>query len=120
MTKSESRELLSVRKWSEREARIALAAWESSGLSLSAFARESGICDQRLRWWRERLSAQPAIPALLPVRIVRRAPSPAVTSAASGAVMEIALVTGRRVRVTPDFDDEAVARLVRVLEDGTC
>lgn len=110
------RQLLMVRRWGEDEGRAALAAWRASGLPLQTCAHEQGLSPQRLRAWRGRLGE---VPALLPVRVVDRG-APASASAAVGSVMEVVLVTGRRVRLTPDFDDEAVGRLVRVLEEGAC
>lgn len=110
------RRLLAVKRWGEDEGRVALAAWRASGLPLGTFARERGVCAQRLRAWRERLGD---VPALLPVRVVERGVPVSVIGAA-GSVMEVVLATGRRVRLMPDFDDDAVARLVRVLEEGAC
>ena len=43
------------RRWSSDEARTALAAWKTSGLTLTGFARKNGIKVQRLIWWRKRL-----------------------------------------------------------------
>lgn len=108
------RRLLMVRRWGEDEGRVALAAWRASGLPLQTFAHEQGLCPQRLRAWRGRLGE---VPALLPVRVVDRGAS---ASTAVGSVMEVVLATGRRVRLMPDFDDDAVGRLVRVLEEGAC
>ena len=110
------RRLLTVRRWGEDEGRVALAAWRASGLPLQTFAHEQGLCPQRLRAWRGRLGE---VPALLPVRVVGHG-APASASAAVGSVMEVVLATGRRVRLMPDFDDDAVGRLVRVLEEGAC
>jgi hypothetical protein len=44
-----------VGRWTEREARAVLEAWQRSGKSGAAFARQQGIDPQRLFWWRERL-----------------------------------------------------------------
>lgn len=109
------RRLLAVKRWGEEEGRVALAAWRASGLPLQTFAREQGLCPQRLRAWRGRLGESPT---LLPVRLVGG------TSAAApgfgGAMMELVLVTGRRVRLGPEFDEQSVARLVGVLESREC
>lgn len=47
-------EIAGLKRWTEREARVALRAWRRSGSSLQAFAREHGISAQRLRWWSQR------------------------------------------------------------------
>lgn len=43
------------RKWTEAEARAVLAKLKASGKSLSRFARERGLTEQRLYWWKARL-----------------------------------------------------------------
>jgi len=43
------------RRWSTEEAHRVLAAWRKSGLSGKAFARQHGLNDVRLSWWRRRL-----------------------------------------------------------------
>ena len=43
------------RRWSEADARVVLAEWRRSGLTLNAFAREHNLTNQRLWWWRSRL-----------------------------------------------------------------
>jgi transposase-like protein len=55
-------------RWTESEARAALAAWRSSGETMAAFARRHDIDPQRIGWWRDRL-AEPASAALVPVTI---------------------------------------------------
>lgn len=42
-------------RWTAAIAHRALAAWKSSGLSASAFAREHGLNAQRISWWSKRL-----------------------------------------------------------------
>ena len=48
------------RKWTEAEARAALAEWRRSGETEFAFARQRGFSPQRLRYWRSRLRAPTA------------------------------------------------------------
>ena len=43
------------RRWTAADAALVLSAWESSGLSMAAFARRHGLTGQRIAWWRERL-----------------------------------------------------------------
>jgi len=71
-------------RWSREEAQEAINAWERSGESLTAFARQHGVVPQRLSWWRKRVTKGPvpklASPALMPVT-VRQAPLIALPSA---------------------------------------
>ena len=56
-------------RWSEDDGRAALDAWRRSGLGARSFAREHGISEQRLYWWRDRLAATPLM-SLVPGEIV--------------------------------------------------
>ena len=49
------RRLSEKKTWTEEDGREAVAAWRASGASIAAFAKEQGIGDGRLRWWRDRL-----------------------------------------------------------------
>lgn len=49
------RRLSEKKTWTEEDGREAVEAWRASGESMAAFAREQGIGDGRLRWWRDRL-----------------------------------------------------------------
>ena len=40
-----------------REGEAMVAGWQSSGLSMAAYARASGVSERRLGLWRRRLSA---------------------------------------------------------------
>lgn len=53
-------EIVRVERWSEREARVVVAAWRGSGMSLSGFAREHGLSAERLGWWSRRLKESKA------------------------------------------------------------
>ncbi len=98
-------------RWSADHARAVLAALAKSGQSLAAFARERGISEQRLYFWRKRLESETATqpPAFVEVRH-------------SGAdVVEIELRSGRRVRVPACIDGAVLRRLIDALEqDTTC
>jgi hypothetical protein len=106
--------------WREDDGRIAVKAWQRSKLSLTAFAKQHGLGLHRLhrlRWWRDRLrrgnaSAALSRDAIVPVTIV----GSSRPGTASGATMEVVLLSGRLVRVGAEFDAEALARLVRALE----
>jgi len=81
-----------------------------SGLSLAAFARDTGISEQRLYFWRNRLEADAATPP--PFVEVRHGGTD---------VVEIALRSGRSVRVPASIDSDVLRRLIAALEqDPTC
>lgn len=104
--------------WSETEAQAVLEAYEASGLSVAEFARRHGLGPQRLRWWKKR-RAEEGGPALsfVPVHVAAP-PSPEARQAPGTASMEVLLAGGRRIRVEPGFDVDALARLVRTLEEA--
>ena len=89
-----------------------------SGESLSAFAQRHGIDPQRLYSWRRKLDAarggDSSAPseAFVPVRVV---PEARTTPASA---FELVLGMGRVIRVSADFDAQALRRLVEVLEEG--
>jgi transposase-like protein len=88
-----------------------LAALAQSGPSLAAFARHAGISEQRLYFWRNRLAADTG-----------SAPPPFVEVRDAGTeVVEIALRSGRSVRVPSEIDGAVLRRLIDALEqDSTC
>jgi transposase-like protein len=98
-------------RWSAEDARAVLAALAKSGLSLAAFARDTGISEQRLYFWRNRLEAG-----------ADAAPPPFVEVRHGGTeVVEIALRSGRSVRVPAAIDGAVLRRLIDALEqDSTC
>jgi hypothetical protein len=102
-------------RWTEQDARAALAALERSGMPVSRFAAEQGLDPQRLYAWRRRLGG--AEPTTFRELIVR--PSPDGSERESDrAPFEIVLATGAIVRVPPSFDTAALARLLDVLAQG--
>jgi transposase-like protein len=103
------------RRWTEDDAREVLAALEASGLSAGAFATREGFDAQRLYWWRRRLGIvgrdQVAVPGFVELT---------ATADAAGHV-EIALLSGRVLRVSVAIDTAVLRRLVDVLEqDRAC
>jgi hypothetical protein len=97
-------------RWSEHEARGVLNAWRKSGQKLEVFARERGLVSQRLRNWRKKLEGKPPATgelALLPVE---------VTSPRRGEPVAIYLRSGHVVRVGRGFDEDALKRVVAILE----
>ena len=100
-------------RWTEQDARVALAALERSGKPVAVFAAEHGLDAQRLYAWRRRLGG--AEPTRFQELIVR--PSSGVSV---GAPFEIVLPSGVVVRVPTSFDAAALERLLTVLQAGAC
>ena len=71
-------ELGGSRRWTEEEAREALAALEASGESVNAFGRRLGIVPQRLLWWRSRLGR--VAPSFVPVEVIGASPAVVVVT----------------------------------------
>lgn len=90
------------------------------GMSVSLVARRRGVDPSLLFRWRRQLLAPLEPPPLFePVELVSGAPvssCPASPAPASGGVIEIELVGGRRVRVDREVDAEALRRVLSVLE----
>jgi hypothetical protein len=103
------------RYWSEAEARVVLAAYRASGLSLKAFARHTGLSARRVRGWRARMPAPlPSAGAtFLPVEVV-----PA--TAPAGPALEVVVAGGHVVRVPREFDAATLTRLLAVLAGPVC
>lgn len=104
------------RRWSETEARAALAELERTGESDAAFARRHGISTQRLRYWRKQVEATRRTHAV--VQRVRERPAFVAVKVpeAKVAAEEIAIrVDGISVCLREDFDVEQLARIVDAL-----
>lgn len=93
-------------RWTEAEARAALASLAASGESELAFARRNGISRQRLRYWRARLGRAVASPAFVAVELPH--------SGSQAPTIEIQ-VSEVLIRVRENLEVEHVARLVRAL-----
>lgn len=97
-------------RWTEQDARAALAALERSGKSVRQFAAEHGLDPQRFWSWRRRVAGGDR--TTFQELIVR--PSAAV-AAHGGDAFEIVLGSGTVVRVPPSFDSAALVRLLEAL-----
>jgi hypothetical protein len=117
-------ELRGPRAWTEFEARRVIEAWQESGESVAAFARDSGLAAQRVYWWRGRLGAVPAgtvaheeqvtlMPTFVPVTL-------RATSSSTAAAVTVCTRDGLRVEVAELDGTSAawVATLVRSLGEG--
>jgi hypothetical protein len=90
-----------------------IGEWRASGLSVRAFCDRHGLALPSFYTWRrtlERRAAEKA--AFVPVQVVAdAAPTPA-------SALEVVLVDGRTVRVSPGFDAATLRRLLAVLQEG--
>jgi transposase-like protein len=103
------------RRWTEDNAREVLAALDASGLSAGAFATREGFDAQRLYWWRRRLGVGNRDHVTVPGFVELTA------SADAAGHVEIALLSGRVLRVPVAIDTAVLRRLVDVLEqDRAC
>jgi transposase-like protein len=102
------------RRWTEAEARAALAAWEGSGVSLAEFARHNGLEVQRLARWRRRLAAErggtraQAAPEFIEVH--------AEGSGTARGTIEVVLRSGRVLRVAETIAPSVLEQLASALE----
>jgi transposase len=100
------------RRWTEQDARTALAALQRSGKSVRAFAKEHGVDPQRLWSWRRRVAEGDR--TTFRELIVR--PSSAAQTPEERSPFEIRLPSGIVIRVSAGFESDALARLLDVLE----
>ena len=92
------------RRWTVVEARAALAALASSGLSQSAFAAREGYDTQRLRVWRRKLGVATTAP-----------PSFVEVQPRGADRIEVVLPSGVTLRVAESIDGSLLRRLVDAL-----
>ncbi|MCU0703132.1 MAG: hypothetical protein MUF18_03980 [Fimbriiglobus sp.] len=102
----------------ERFWRQAVAAFESSGLSVREFCRRRGLPVKRFYTWRKTLGLRPVaapataaarpVPGFVPVRVVAE------------ATAEVALPNGLIVRLPVSADPAHAARLVAALRGQPC
>jgi transposase-like protein len=114
---------LTRRRWTDDDARAALADLDASGLDVRAFALDVGLDPQRLKRWRRTLAAAESEPMFEEVVASPVGPPP-TTEVAVGVArgwFEVVLVSGRVVRVPESFDAGALDRLLVVVDKGaTC
>jgi hypothetical protein len=103
-------------RWTEQDARNALADLHRSGKTVSVFAAEHGLDPQRLYSWRRRLGGAERIAFQeLIVRLAAR-----ISFADGDAPFEVVLPSGVVVRVPASFNSAALERLLEVLRVGAC
>jgi hypothetical protein len=105
------------RYWRGEDAQVVLDEWSSSGLELEEFASQHQLEARRLRRWSERLGpGRGGRFHHVELRLdgVRR-------EAGSGeGGVTVVVRGGRRIAVGRDFDEELLARVVRVVESWPC
>ena len=103
--------------WRAADARVVLAAWAKSGLTLVAFCQQHGLSHKRVSRWRSALArASPVAVDFLRVDVVE---DNGVQGRADEAV-EVVLGNGRRVAVRSGFDAALLARVVQAVETWPC
>jgi hypothetical protein len=95
----------------EREARRCLKSARAAGLTAGEWAREHGIDGRSLNAWRINLSRPTSEREVQPLRLVELVPAASERSDARYIVR----VRDLAIELGPDFDDEALVRLVRAL-----
>jgi hypothetical protein len=120
------------RKYEDPETwRRRIDAWQRSGLSVTDFVAQEGLCQTTFLRWRKKLGGnrwiRPAggAPTKTPKRrsmmsFVELAPRQLSAAAATpveyGVPFEVSLRSGRRLHVPASFDPEALRQLVAILE----
>ncbi|MEP6652624.1 MAG: transposase [Myxococcales bacterium] len=94
------------RRWRAKEARAIMKHLDASGLSVREFADRHGLETQRLYRWRAQLASLSAA-AAPPFVEIERSPNVAI---------EVVLRSGHVVRVRDGFSEDALRRLVAVLD----
>jgi hypothetical protein len=104
------------RRFSDADRQACVRRWQDSGLSMLAFCRREGLNAKTIGQWKRRLlgSAAPAAPAR-PFVAVTLTP-PERTGGTGGGRMRLVLVGRERIVLPPDFDDQALRRLLAVLD----
>jgi transposase len=119
----------STRRQFSREQKRAIVAEVEGGATVSEVARRHNIHTSLLFRWRREFSGAPSAPGaamkaepkaetFLPVRVAVSAPStePRSEPSRGAAMIEIELVTGRKLRVGVDVDIVLLKRIIAALE----
>ena len=96
--------------WNEAYARVLLAEFQESGVSLAEFARRHGIRPGRVAYWQSRLGEAPAAPQFLPVSL----PAELGGAPHHGAV-DVTISNGWVVRANPGVDSESLRSVLSTL-----
>jgi len=96
-----------------REMRTVLREWESSGLTLTEFARQRAVPLSTLTWWRHQLRQRRSVGK--PTRAVRFVELRHVSPPAPALPFEVVLPGHTVIRVGAQFDPAALEQLVKTL-----
>lgn len=96
------------REKKRREMARLIERWRASGLSACAFAEEARVPEARLWYWKRRVGVG-EVPAFVPVQVVPD------DQAQEGAVFELTLGDGRRLRVPPALAGRPLRQLLTTL-----
>lgn len=107
------------RNWSDDEKQMICAQTRFPGVSVSQVARRYDVnANQVFNWLKDpKFAASPRdddVARFLPVEIVEPVCPPEVCCA-EPAVMEIELACGHRLKITGEYDPDALAALIRKL-----
>jgi hypothetical protein len=97
------------RRWRAKEARAILKRLDASGLSVREFGARHGLETQRLYRWRAQLASSGAV-AGPPFVEIERSP---------GVAIEVVLRSGHVIRVPDGFGEDALRRVVAVLDGAS-
>jgi len=114
------RRLAEKRTWTEKDGQDVIAAWRASGQTMASFAREHGVGDGRLRWWRDRVGGAGS-GASAPVEGPRLVRVEIEQSAGGSAIAAVAweLVTARgQLRVHEGIEVGALRVVLEALLSG--
>lgn len=96
------------REAKRREMAKLMTRWKASGRSAAAFAREAGMPESRLWYWKRRLGTGDP-PSFVPVRIVPE------ETPATMASFELVLGDGRRLLIPPTLTGRPLRQLLSAL-----
>ncbi|SRR5579875_750261 len=95
----------------EQHWRRLIQLWKNSGLTVRAFCARHQLSQPSFYAWRRELLERDAATTFVPVRVVTD------DQAASPAPIDILLVGGRSIRITPGFDPATLRQLLAVLQE---
>jgi len=97
------------RRWSQDERAEILRRFHEGGLTQEAFSRQEGMHSSVLgNWLRKERDGARRRQGVVPVRLKNDAPN--------GSAIEIVVEGGRRICVSPGFDEEFLRQVIAALE----
>ena len=96
-----------------RDARACVKAAGTAGLSLGAWARRHGVDGRSLHAWSVNLGLSPSV--LAKPGLIELVPRSAQQVPGSGSTRYVVRIGETAVEVGDDFEDDTLARVVRVL-----